>query len=384
MKIKSLLIILSLVVLANCSSDDPIPVQTGESTSGETGEPPSGETADTCTLTTKLIGNGPNYDDDCTGIQLGNISVFEDGDSVTLTYSITVEDWVLKSTQVYFGPETEIPSNNPGDPVLGQFPYNDIHDPGVTTFTIGPFYIPDTSYVVTAHADAENIISFTTVDSLCDFLPETVDFIMVELGTESYLTIEVLNGGWLDGTYQGWCIDLDDFISSGDIYEDANVYCSNEALPDGIVDHPENIDLINWIINNVELGQASACGGVYTFGDIQKAIWDLIDDEIASTVLLGDWSQCRADEIIANATANGEGYQPECGDYTGIILDAEGVQTVMITVPFTCTISLGVTSAWAYGQNGEYCDPDGAPGISFSDSEYYGGSSWGWYFYNCE
>jgi hypothetical protein len=40
--------------------------------------------------------------------------------------------------------------------------------------------------------------------------------------------------------------------------------------------------------------------------------------------------------------------------------------------------------AWGYGQNGEYCDTDGADGISFSDSEYYGGSNWGWYFYGCE
>ena len=376
MKTNFLLLITILFVLSACDKDD--------SNQLVTKIDDTELRLDTCTITTKLIANGPNYDSLCIGLHMGTVSVVDDSNFITVTYDVFSEGWVLTATQLYIGPEPDIPANKPGDPVLGQFPFNHIHDPGVTSFTVGPVYISDSNYVIAAHVDAEKWVIVTTVDSICELLPETVDFSCSGIGPDCYLNIDVINGEWLDGTYLGWCIDLDDFIGFGNVYEDADVYCSIDPLPDSLVDHPENIDLINWILNNVTLGQTSACGGIFTFGDIQKAIWDLIDDEIAGTVLLGEWSQCRADEIVTMALSNGEGFKPELGDYLGVILDAENVQTVLITVPFTSHISLGVSSGWGYGQYGEYCDPDGALGTSFKDSEYYGGSSWGWYFYGCE
>jgi len=376
MKRNLLLLAAILVVLFACNKDD-------------SDQPViNNNYIDSCTITTKLIANGPNYDSLCQGLHVGTVtvvdSVVDDSNFISVTYDIILEDWLLKLTQLYIGPEPDIPANGAGNPKLGQFPFIDTHDTGVTTFTIGPIYLPDSTYVIAAHAEAEKTISLATYDSICELLPTTVDFSSSGIGPDCYLNIDVINGGWLDGTYLGWCIDLNDFIGFNDLYKDADVYCTLDPLPDGLVDHPENIDLINWILNNDFLGNTSACGGIYTFGDIQKAIWDLIEDEIPGTALLGDWSQCRADEITADAKANGEGYQPEPGDILGVILDADNVQNVIIAVPWTGHISLGVNSAWGYGQNGEYCDPDGAPGISFTDSKYYGGSHWGWYFYGCE
>ncbi len=374
MKTKFLLFISSLVILSACNKDDSIQIVPSNYDLGEPG--------DTCIIITKMISNGALYDTLCIGSEFGKITVVKGSKFITVTYDVTSPGWLFQETQLYIGPEPDIPASG-GNPVPGAFPYKSDHIPGVTSYTYGPIPAPDSNYVVAAHADVIFELDPTSVDSLCGYLPETVYFIFTGKGPDSYLNINVLKGDWLNGTYQGWCINREHTISDGYIYQDADVYCSYEPLPDSLVDHPENIDLINWIINNVSAGQASACDGNYTWGDIQRAIWELIDDDNTNIIGIGEWSQCRADEIVAKALANGEGYEPGCEDYLGVILAAEDVQTVLISVPFPCNISF-TGGGWGYGQNGEYCDPEGADGISFSDSEYYGGSMWGWYFYGCE
>jgi hypothetical protein len=374
-KIHIVVLLLSLFVFVNCDKTDPAPPDEGK-TENE-------EVSDSCSITTKLIADGPNYSENCDGTNIGQLIVLDDGDSISVTFDLPGDGWVLNNTNVYIGPEADIPATNPGNPIVGQFPYKNEHDPGVTSFMIGPFASPDSDYVISAYAFAEHWINIPDIDSLCEFLPETVDFIFTGKGPDSYLNIDVSNGGWLNGSYNGWCIDREKTISDGNLYEEADVICSHQPLPGSLVVHPENIDLVNWIINNVAAGGASACEGDYTFGDIQYAIWTLIASG-TTEIGLGDWSQCRADEIIANAQANGVGFEPACGEYLGVILDAENAQTCIIAVPYVCNFSDGISAGWAYGQNGEYCDPDGADGISFIDSPYYGGSSWGWYFYGCE
>jgi len=374
-KIHIVVFFLSLFVFVTCDKTESFPPDENNDTKEVT--------SDSCTITTKLIADGPTYDETCVGTDIGQVTVFDDGDSISVSIALSVNGWVLNSTNIYIGPEPDIPATNPGNPIVGQFPYKDVHDPAVVSFVAGPFASPDSSYVVSAYTLAEYWVTLPDLDSLCEFLPETVDFIFTGKGPDSYLNIDVSNGGWLDGSYQGWCIDRTHTISDGNLYEDADVICSHQPLPDSLVVHPENIDLVNWILNNVAAGGTSACDGEYTFGDIQYAIWTLIASE-PTDIGIGEWSQCRADEIIANAEANGEGFEPTVGEYMGVILDAENVQTCIIAVPYESKISLGISAAWAYGQNGEYCDPDGADGISFIDSPYYGGSSWGWYFYGCE
>ena len=52
--------------------------------------------------------------------------------------------------------------------------------------------------------------------------------------------------------------------------------------------------------------------GNYTYGDVQRAIWALIDDNLSHTNGLGDYNQTRVNQIVAAAIANGEGYVPPC------------------------------------------------------------------------
>jgi len=116
---------------------------------------------------------------------------------------------------------------------------------------------------------------------------------------------------------------------------------------------PENLDLVNWILNQELVGTASICGGDYTYGDVQRAIWGLLDDGQADGGL-GPWEQCRADEIEAAAWLNGEGFEPTCGDLVGVILlpvDECGVESeyqyIIIPVPAECDATYGDETAWA-------------------------------------
>ncbi|MBT9317164.1 SdrD B-like domain-containing protein [Leptothoe spongobia] len=151
------------------------------------------------------------------------------------------------------------------------------------------------------------------------------------------------DGGALNGTYDGFCIDADRGldISYDENYDgvidpseytsrsySAQVYSSYETLPDEVdIEQPDNMDLVNWVLNQDFTNQASANGsGNYTWADIQKAMWALLDDESSSAYVgpEGDhWQQARINEIVAAAQANGEGFVPDYGQKMAIILVPE-------------------------------------------------------------
>jgi hypothetical protein len=157
-------------------------------------------------------------------------------------------------------------------------------------------------------------------------------------GAPSYFDAVITGGTMLDGTYDAYCVDTDrGRLHSGLV----NVYSSYEPLPPSVpIEYPENLDLVNWIINQGFEGQPSTCGGAYTYGDVQWAIWQLIDDDDpdeGALSSLGNWSECRAQEILAAAYANGEGFVPGCGEVMGIILDpVEWRQPVIIWIEVPC------------------------------------------------
>ena len=143
----------------------------------------------------------------------------------------------------------------------------------------------------------------------------------------------ITGGTVLDGKYDSFCVDTDHTISPGGFYT-ANVFSSYETLPGGLVEFPENLDLVNWILNQYFVGQPSSCGGNYTYGDVQRVIWALVEDKDGqSTSGLGPWLQCRADQIEAAARANGEGFTPECGDFIAVIFQpVDGSQITIAQV----------------------------------------------------
>ena len=144
-------------------------------------------------------------------------------------------------------------------------------------------------------------------------------------------------------------------MTSGQTYT-ANVYSSYETLPAGTVEYPENLDLVNYIINQEYADTASNCDGtLYTYGDVQKAIWTLIEDDYSTEAGLGSWNQCRVDEILGDARANGEDFVPDCGDVVAVILvPVNSNQLIIAKVTFgevpVAECKPGVTeTAWGDG-----------------------------------
>ena len=123
------------------------------------------------------------------------------------------------------------------------------------------------------------------------------------------------------------------------------------------MEHPENFDLVNWILNQGYIGATSPGGyGVYTYGDVQRAIWALLDDQ-NSTSGLGSWNAQRVTEILNAAYASGEGLTPGCNDKVAIIFDprTSGGTQQQVIIGQTIIASLGIActqrneTAWGTG-----------------------------------
>jgi hypothetical protein len=206
--------------------------------------------------------------------------------------------------------------------------------------------------------------------NLLPALPSLVNACTTAKGADAnnaYFDLTV-NDTELAGVYGAWCVDVDLSLSGSECF-DANVYSSYAELPVGEFENPDNFDLVNWILNQNFIGEASPSGGTYTFGDVQWAIWELIDDNnCALCAYLGDdWSTTKGQEIVNAAIASGEGFEPEAGGVIAIVLiPTNNRQSVIIPIPVKCEEEPSCETAFARGTDGNTC---------FLDS---GFSRWGW------
>ena len=263
-------------------------------------------------------------------IEVGTVIAEMVDGNIVVTYDTTGSGWVMTETHLYVG------CDEPKKFAPGQFPFK--HE-GIFTqndvYTIDPDELEcdpnDCGFVFATHA----VVAYATyLDDFAMTLPDQVTMSVTYPypGAPSYFRTTV-SDSVLTGEYDGWCIDTTNVIYQNTDYT-ADVFSSFEDLPAGTVEHPENLDLVNWILNQGYVGQPSpGCAGTYTYGDVQRAIWTLVDPN--STSGLGSWSQCRVDEILAAANANGEGFVPDCGDVIAVILvpiDGQQVTIAQVTL----------------------------------------------------
>jgi hypothetical protein len=137
--------------------------------------------------------------------------------------------------------------------------------------------------------------------------------------------IDLDGDGTADITTQSWCVDTDHVI------HDNTWYCtsilSSYSYPNGLDDtRRENLDVVNWILNQGFVGQDAGSGlGTYTYGDVQLAIWALVENADSPNGL-GSYSTQRVNRILALA-ADAVGlnnpavtYEPPCDGVVGLIL----------------------------------------------------------------
>ncbi len=262
------------------------------------------------------------------------------GQKVEFTWKINVGETVHGENHLVTGVITVV-NPNPDDAMT--LSLNDTLDDGAVA-TIGPctggtWNSPN----LTVPKGSTAICNYTVtpkgaLGELTAALPDTVTMNIQE-GSNSLFDITISNDGSLNGTHEGWCADPNHGIQFGKDYV-ANVFSSYESLPAGLVDHPENFDLVNWIINQYFVGKSAGGGlGNYTVGDVQQAIWELLSDNVSVSI---SYDRGRVDQIKALAATH-EGFKPTCGDLVAVILQPlDGKQISIIQVTFA---SLGVDCA---------------------------------------
>jgi len=315
---------------------------------------------------TDLIADGG---DPTTEADVGDVLIWNDADNLYVKYVIEDptpsdprDDWHITETHLAVGDnfDEDIPTTGSGNPKIGHFPYSMFHDPSVSeyTYTI-PLTDVDLSFGELAYIAAHAVVcQYGGLDGLEYSLPPSVTMKVQypQAGGQAYFpNVTVTNGGFLNGSYPGWCVDTDNTIGQNTNYT-ANVYSSYESLPAGTVEFPENLDLVNWILNQNYVGQTSPNGfGTYTYGDVQRAIWTLVEDNL-STAGLGNWNQNRVDEILAAAYASGENFEPGCDEYVAVVLvPVAGTTPQQIIIAQVTLIELQILcetrceTAWGYG-----------------------------------
>lgn len=285
-------------------------------------------------------------------ILVGDVVFDDDGTTFTVDAEIDGDGWLITESHLYVGDAA------PKEAAPGRFPYAsaDVYDfaDGYSVDLADFGATSGDSLWVAYHAVVREIIGWDAdLDGLAAALPTTtVDMNVAYPGGDSYFNTTIANAGDFSGLYDGFCIDTSRVIYPGRWY-DAYLVSSYDPAAASLVDYPENLDLVNYVIN-----QGYAAQG-YTYGEIQRALWTLVDDVVLNPG--GTWSQANVDVIVAAAFANGEGFVPTCDGLVAIILnpvnvnDDTAAQVTIAQVTFAevgveCLPVLGDSeTAWAEG-----------------------------------
>ena len=136
----------------------------------------------------------------------------------------------------------------------------------------------------------------------CDIeLPPDVTFSVSMNSPISYFDVTLTDAGDWNGHYLGWCVDQSTGITPGN-EQSGTLWCPWD------IDNPypdNDWDMVAWVINHKHVDATST--------DIQHAIWYFID---------GGYTDDDPEvlSMIADAEANGEGYQPSVGEICPIVL----------------------------------------------------------------
>ncbi len=272
------------------------------------------------------------------------MTVPDNGTNLTVKYDITLDGWWIVQAHLYAGEKA------PKKAAPGRFPFHSgpVHD---TSYT---FSVPladlgvssGDELFVAAHAvvnNENNIAGYVdaegnrqaepsepvcpTLQDITTALPEGFTIRVVGDGA-GYYDVIISGAGDLDGTYDWYCIDETHTIDANTDYT-VRVYSSYGTLPDAIVnngtgdnnvDHPENLDLVNWVINNP---------GSLSQGQVQDVIWALVDDAKSRENLDA------AEKAVYDEALLHDGFVPSDGQNLAIVLqpvDASGNTNAQVTI----------------------------------------------------
>lgn len=310
--------------------------------------------------------------------KVGEVIVTLKGSLLFVEYK-ALDGWAFSETHLSVTNSLgEVPTNKGGNPMIGLFNYQSNHEPAVTGYVYANIAAGNGEEIyILAQAEVNPVLEWkTNLESFNGSLPETAIMKVAYPypGSTSYFKTTITNGGILDGTFNGWCVDVNNVIYDGTDYP-VNVISSYDPgfSSLGLVEKPENMDIVNWIINQNYPGKTAPDLTIYTYGDVQRAIWELVEDNPSESGL-GEWSQVRVESILEEAAASGTNFEPQCGDKVALILNGAD-----ITQPFQVTIAQVYLTEFPSA-----CQPVCGPAETAWAAGYdFGGSNWAKYFTFC-
>ena len=338
---------------------------------------------------TPLIAGGGSP---ASAVNIGSVELsLSDSGLLTVTYTSkglladSRDDWSLNSIHFDFGKDKiSIPTTKTGNPQVGLFDFGgkqasfiNTGDPTVVQFTVSGVAQSDLAYWA-AHA---SVSQRDAISAFNQSLPDQVNFQLTDgpsAGDSSYwkTTVTGSSEAWMNTTFDGWCVDTGRTIGTGSTYR-ADVYSSIGDDLTGVIDKPQNLDRVNWLLNNANLmvgksisnmysygssdascsdyqnggtaavydtitGSAATDLGAITYADIQRAIWGLVTNNQSTSGLYGDYSAARADEIADRAYILGRGFMPACNQKAAVLfrpVDGSDNTTNQITIGQVTIIS---------------------------------------------
>ena len=317
------------------------------------------------TSKTPLIAGGGSA---ASAVNIGDLTLdLTDAGLLTVTYDSKAvtgdsrDDWSLDSIHFDFGNKRElIPTTKTGNPQVGLFDFGgkqasfvNTGEPSVVQFKVAGVSKSDLAFWA-AHASVSQRDAITAFN---DSLPDQVSmtFGYPYTGSTSYLKASIAGSSeaWLNGQNQeAWCVDTDHYIYQNTQYT-AKVYSSldESALSAQLlVDKAQNMNAVNWLLNNFKVGDSvddryayadgtASCSaytdggpvdgsqvltekadpitglGVISYGDIQRAIWALIED-LPSGI---SYNEGIADELADRAYFFGKNFVPDCDDRVAVV-----------------------------------------------------------------
>ncbi len=167
-----------------------------------------------------------------------------------------------------------------------------------------------------------------TVETIEASLPDMITFsleVLEDIGRglgDARITLSGSGDARLDGLVidQVYCIDPPADFVNGAVVK-ANVYLGVAgSVPDGVIDRPENLDSIAWILNQDfgAIDNGDGAGETYTEAEIQAAIWRLTDGQ--EYLVPGVGTRSNASEIYNRALTEGDGFAAGEDDLMPLLL----------------------------------------------------------------
>lgn len=300
-------------------------------------------------------------------IESGSIYTSNDDENLYISYN-TIDGWELKKIHLYIGTIDGLPTTNNGNPKIGQFPIKANFQQGTTTYNITiPRGELSDCVVIAAHAEVVKVEngqvvqsetawsegeqindggSWATFSNYCfqDCETCTVENFEANLPTENgnititpnslaYITTSLSNAGQLSGTFPGYCVDVETSIKLNTNYSVKIISSYSQLIETlGVVDKPENLPQINYILNQNYVGKIIN-GSAISGASVQVAIWRLIDNTPRTWT---GYNEQHVQFILNEVAANGANYIPiGCDSLIAVILypiDENGSKVAQVTI----------------------------------------------------